>query len=231
MKTQHVESLEELVFKNKNKLYGAYFLRRKYNKYLIVSLLFGLFAIFSAISYPLVAAYLNPSHLIHAGSSNGIYDPIKPVINDPVPPPPPPAEPALPERVPFVAPIVVDKDIETEMMTQGDLASQPVAAIPPGEIELPPVDNTKNIIEQPVKPPEPWISVEEMPQFPGGEAALFKFLSQSIRYPQEAREIGISGRVFVYFVIEPDGSVSNITLRHGIGAGCDEEAQIGRAHV
>ena len=215
--------MEELLFKNKNKLYGAYLLRRNYNKQLLVALLIGLFVILSAVSYPLVAAYLNPNHFIHAGTNVGFYDPVAPPSADP-PPPPPPVDPAIPERVAFVAPVVVDKDIETDMPTQGDLSGQTVTAVPPGDIELPPLDNNKNVIEQPVTRQEPWISVEEMPQFPGGEAELFRFLSSNIKYPAEAREIGVTGRVYIYFVVEPDGSVSNIAVRRGIGSGCDEEA-------
>ena len=67
-------------------------------------------------------------------------------------------------------------------------------------------------------------TVEQMPQFPGGEAALIDFVGKNIQYPQEAKEKNISGRVFVGFVIEKDGSVSNVEVVRGIGGGCDEEA-------
>ena len=66
--------------------------------------------------------------------------------------------------------------------------------------------------------------VEEMPSFPGGEAKLMEFVGENIKYPQIARETGIQGRVFVNFVVEPDGSVSNVSVLRGIGGGCDEEA-------
>ncbi len=67
-------------------------------------------------------------------------------------------------------------------------------------------------------------TVDEMPQFPGGEQAMFDFISQNVKYPQEAREKGIAGRVFVNFIIEKDGSVSNVKVLRGIGGGCDEES-------
>ena len=66
--------------------------------------------------------------------------------------------------------------------------------------------------------------VEEMPAFPGGEAKLMEYVTKNIKYPQIARETGIQGRVFVGFVVEPDGSVSNVKVLRGIGGGCDEEA-------
>lgn len=66
--------------------------------------------------------------------------------------------------------------------------------------------------------------VEETAEFPGGEEGLFKFLSDNVKYPTMARESNVSGTVFVTFVVEPDGSVSNVKLLRGIGGGCDEEA-------
>ncbi len=66
--------------------------------------------------------------------------------------------------------------------------------------------------------------VEEMPQFPGGEAAMMKFVANNVKYPQEARDKEIDGRVFISFVVEKDGSVSNVEVKRGIGGGCDDEA-------
>ena len=66
--------------------------------------------------------------------------------------------------------------------------------------------------------------VEEMPQYPGGENALMDYVSKNVVYPSEAQEKGISGRVFVGFIVEKDGSVSNVEVLRGIGGGCDEEA-------
>jgi len=66
--------------------------------------------------------------------------------------------------------------------------------------------------------------VEEMPAFPGGDQKLLEYVAKNIKYPQIARESGIQGRVFIGFVVEPDGSVSNVKVLRGIGGGCDEEA-------
>ena len=65
---------------------------------------------------------------------------------------------------------------------------------------------------------------EEMPEFPGGMTKLADYLAKNIKYPQMARESGIQGRVFVQFVVEPDGSVSNVAVMRSLGGGCDEEA-------
>jgi len=66
--------------------------------------------------------------------------------------------------------------------------------------------------------------VEEMPSFPGGEAEMYNYIGKNIEYPQLAKESGISGRVFLSFVIEKDGSVTDVQILRGIGGGCDKEA-------
>lgn len=67
-------------------------------------------------------------------------------------------------------------------------------------------------------------SVQQKPEFPGGDAALFKYVSDSIRYPSLARENGIQGKVIVSFLINKDGSINDVKVLRGIGGGCDEEA-------
>ena len=80
------------------------------------------------------------------------------------------------------------------------------------------------VVDEEVVEQEIFKIVEEMPSFPGGEAKLMEYVGKNIKNPQIARETGIQGRVFVNFVVEPDGSVSNVTVLRGIGGGCDEEA-------
>lgn len=66
--------------------------------------------------------------------------------------------------------------------------------------------------------------VDENPSFPGGETALYKYLADSIVYPTLARDNGISGIVYLSFVVEKDGSVGNVKLLRDIGGGCGAEA-------
>ncbi|MEY4937147.1 MAG: hypothetical protein RIS64_3506 [Bacteroidota bacterium] len=65
--------------------------------------------------------------------------------------------------------------------------------------------------------------VDQKPEFETGEAEMFKYLRQNIHYPAAAREHGIEGKVFVNFVINTDGSISDVNVLKGIGGGCDEE--------
>lgn len=63
-----------------------------------------------------------------------------------------------------------------------------------------------------------------MPEFPGGVDKMIEYIQQNVKYPVEAREAKIQGRAFVNFIVEPDGSLSDILVIRGIGGGCDEEA-------
>ncbi|MBQ6305506.1 MAG: energy transducer TonB [Bacteroidales bacterium] len=110
---------------------------------------------------------------------------------------------------------IVDDDVETEDLNinaeveQNEVIEEYVAP---------------EVVEEEVVEQEIFQIVEEMPAFPGGEAKLMEYVAKNIKYPQIARETGIQGRVFVGFVVEPDGSISNVKLLRGIGGGCDEEA-------
>jgi TonB family protein len=71
---------------------------------------------------------------------------------------------------------------------------------------------------------ELFVVVEKMPEFPGGEEALNRYLNDSIHYPEPAIENNIQGTVYIRFIVEKDGSITDITVLRGIGGGCDEEA-------
>jgi len=71
----------------------------------------------------------------------------------------------------------------------------------------------------------PFVAVEKMPEFPGGINALREFLAKNTDYPDAAKETGIQGTVYLYFVVEKDGSISGIKTLRGIGGGCTEEAE------
>ena len=67
-------------------------------------------------------------------------------------------------------------------------------------------------------------TVEQMPTFPGGQDAYYKYISENIKYPKAAKEKGIEGKVFVSFIVDKDGSLDSFKVVRGIGGGCQEEA-------
>ena len=71
---------------------------------------------------------------------------------------------------------------------------------------------------------QPFVSVEQMPQFPGGDLEMIKFIRYNVQYPPRATEMHISGTVLVNFVVDRDGKITRLKVIRGIGGGCDEEA-------
>lgn len=66
---------------------------------------------------------------------------------------------------------------------------------------------------------------EILPEFPGGKDSLFSFLAKNTNYPKEAQENGVRGKVYVQFIVEKDGSLTDINVIRGIGSRCDEESK------
>jgi protein TonB len=124
------------------------------------------------------------------------------------PEPPPPQAPEIE---------IVEDDVEVEDDLFIDIEADQRTVVQ--EYYAPVIEAAQEIVEL-----EIFTIVEEQPSFPGGEAKLMEYLQRNIQYPPIARESNIQGTVFVTFVVEPDGSVSNVRILRGIGGGCDEEA-------
>jgi periplasmic protein TonB len=222
MEKQRVESLEEIVFKARNKEYGAYVLRHKYQKYTIISLMIAIFIIGAFVAYPVIAAYITKNRIIRENKTVETEMLNVPKEELPPPPPPPPPPPDVVQQQRFVAPVVTSDSVETTMATQDDLSTKANTEAPPEE-EIK-VEETKTQVIEQEAPKEIFTVVEEQPGYPGGDEARIKFLQANIKYPEEAKELGTQGKVFVTFVVEVDGSITDVKVLRGIGAGCDEEA-------
>lgn len=88
-------------------------------------------------------------------------------------------------------------------------------------------DKTKVALVEPVKPAapsKPLSVVEIMPEFKGGEAAMFNYFNKNIKYPQPAIDVDESGKVFVKFIINEDGSISDVEIAKGVFYALDNEA-------
>ena len=129
----------------------------------------------------------------------------------------PPTPPPPPQQVTVLNIVEDNADIETDFTIDAEATQSTVIQ------EYVPVQNISKDDEQ-IEEQEIFTIVESMPEFPGGDEARMKFLLENIKYPQIARESGIQGVVYVTFVVEPDGSITNVKVIRGIGGGCDEEA-------
>ncbi|MFZ4705843.1 MAG: energy transducer TonB [Bacteroidales bacterium] len=216
------EAMDEIVFEHRNKLYGAYFLRKLYNKHVTRALLISIAIMLVGLAYPLVSSYyaLRRAKYIEKSVSAEMLKMDKPKEAAPPPPPPPPE--AEEQKVKFVAPIVTtDSVVETpDIFNQDDLNKKPIEAVAVEEVSAAVVEEVIEVEE--AKPI--FTIVEEMPSFPGGEGELAKFLGANIVYPQIAKESGIQGTVYVSFVVDSKGKVTDVRVLRGIGGGCDEEA-------
>jgi protein TonB len=125
----------------------------------------------------------------------------------PPPPKPPPQTTIL---------NIVEDDIEVDLDIEIDAEADELTEIE----EYIPVE----MDEEESGEAEIFTVVEESPGFPGGDVARIRYLQENIRYPQMARESGIQGTVYVTFVVEKDGRVTDVRILRGIGGGCDEEA-------
>ena len=127
--------------------------------------------------------------------------------------PPPPPPPAV-QEVEVLN--VVEDNVETESIevnAEDDKAEEVVIAAP---VEAPQEEEEEEVV---------FVVVESMPEFPGGQQALFKYLSENVKYPVIAQENGIQGRVICQFVVNKDGSIVDVeVVRSGGDASLDKEA-------
>ena len=162
------------------------------------------------IAFEQKSAATLPSVIIRTTPDTSIDDLADYIRNEKAPLPPPPApQPTLLKSVDDDKEVKKDVVIDAEPKPDEPIPDLPRPAIP---AEPEPEEDIRFII------------VEESPEYPGGDGARLSFLRSNIKYPQSAREIGIQGTVYVEFVVEKDGSISNVSIIRGIGGGCDEEA-------
>ncbi|MGQ8337795.1 energy transducer TonB [Sunxiuqinia sp. A32] len=142
-----------------------------------------------------------------------VEDEIIPITRqEEVKPPPPPPPPKVVEVLNIV-------DDETEI--EDELEIEDTEADDETVIDVAPVIQEE---EEEEEEGQIFFIVEEMPEFPGGELALRKFIANAIKYPVIAQENGIMGKVYVNFVVDKDGSVTNARIARGVDQSLDKEA-------
>ena len=236
----------DIVFANRNKAYGAYVLRTESKPRHLKAFIFtviGLLAIGIAVSsYLSVQAYiaeqeakitdqLDQQMVELADTQEEEEEEIQEKVEMPEPE-------ALPEEIlntVKVTELLISKDedvkAEDEIKTQDELKETETAFgatdFDKGTDDRNVVREYKNEVIVEEKKPEPeqvFTAVEQMPQFPGGDAALMKFLSSNINYPQVAMENGVQGRVIVQFVVTKNGTVGEVKVIRSVDRDLDKEA-------
>lgn len=227
----------DVVFDQKNKTYGAYALRRESSSNTLRALFIAGTLFILLFLSPKIISLIKGNQTIE-----DIPEKITPVALQPPPPvnpeTPPPAAieppPAKQTLIKFPPPVVVADNmvVDVEPVQIKDLANAN-----PGQKDIIGVEDGKIVIEGPIgkgpvgadvtednKVYDTFVALEVQPTFPGGMDKFYKYLSKSIRYPAMAQENNIQGKVFLSFIIEKNGSLTDIKVERKLGYGTDEEA-------
>lgn len=232
----------EMVFEGRNKEYGAYRLRKnagKRNLYSLITIFIAALAIWggislvkfvesrtksvaqtsvaeiSALNQPKKKAEVKQQKKVQLEQPEKVVERVK-------------------SSVKFTAPVIKKDDEvkpEDELKTQEELMNTKTAI---GALDVKGNDDAggevlklKEAVAQPEPKPEVekvFDVVEQMPSFPGGPSALMEWLSNNVKYPVVAQENGVQGRVVVSFVVERDGSITDVKVVRGVDPSLDREA-------
>jgi protein TonB len=220
-----------LVFQNRNHDYGAYTIRRDYNHHLFLALFISTGIFLSAFIIPKMMLNSNASSLVLIPKTDQVivqYDITPPITKAEELPPPviekPKKEIATQNNLQYKA--VEEKVEQTAIVNQNIVnpgTTTTIGQVGEPVIDKPIIEDGTGKVEQPLS--GPLLTAEVMPSFPGGEAALFRYLQGNISYPYGARENGIKGTVIVGFVIDVTGKPLMLTILKGIRGGKDLEAE------
>jgi protein TonB len=226
----------DILFEGRNKAYGSYDLRRRYPERMKKSGLVILTIAAVGLGYQVFAGRVKKAAPPPPPPVEVTMTEPPPIDDKQPPPPPPPSEPPPPVKptVAFTPPeIKKDEEIreDKQMVEQTELKDASaglttqagdINGIDPGIVDKP--GTGTGIVEAAPPPPEIFKVVEQMPEFPGGEEALYRFLQDNVQYPQKATNAQQQGTVNVKFVVNEDGSITQVEVARPIGYDMDEEA-------
>lgn len=229
---------DELVFEKRNRHYGAYALRKRYDEHLLSGLLAGVAFVAGMTAIPYLADYWGKTPALPdiSVAPPTMYT-LTQVIMDPVEKPKPgeaqQAKSGGQSQTVANRTFTVGAETRTDVPTSEELRNvQPGLQTQPGDGGLPGDDNnggggtggTEEGDTGDGKDKGYSKAAELQPEFPGGETALYRYLRSNIVYPERAKQMGIEGTVYIRFVVDEYGNVRFAELARGIGGGCDEEA-------
>ncbi|MBX0334033.1 energy transducer TonB [Pontibacter sp. HSC-14F20] len=234
-------SLDDIVFEGRNRAYGAYLLRKIYNKHITIAATVAIALFFLFLSIPLITKMIKGDQE-EAQVVDRIVTEVDlappPPLDEATPPPPPPPPPDLPPPPPPVraqvkfTPPVVKRDAEVQEeekvpdqseLEDVDIGTETVEGVKGAPLDLGDIDGTSDVVAEVVEE-KPYTYVEQMPEFPGGESEMMKYLGKNIRYPAAAQRAGVEGLVVLSFVVSRTGEISEIEVVKSLGSGTDEEA-------
>jgi protein TonB len=219
----------DIVFEGKNKAYGAYDLRKSNTKTTVRALIIGAVLFSVLVAAPLIMSLLPDS----SGDDDSLdtkivtmkLPPKKEEPKKDLPPPPPP--PPKVDQVKFVKPVVAKAEEVTEEppkiteIKDKKLGNETIKGDPDAELTVEPVGNGPAAVVEEDNSIYNTAGIEVKPDFPGGMEKFYKFVGNNYQTPEED---GLKGKVYVTFVVEKDGSLTDIKVIRDIGYGTGKEA-------
>jgi periplasmic protein TonB len=219
-----ISDFDDIVFRNRNKEYGAYMLRKKYSRNVFISLMIGIIITVTVIITPYLNAKALENQQKHTERQveiklENLDQPAEQIVPPP-PPPPPPTDVVQQQK--YIPPVVVDsvKPEENNQLMTADQAQTEVTNKEAVEV----VQEVKEEVREESNEPEPFLSVEEMPVPPGGIEGLFKYIADNTRYPEVAKDNNIQGKVYVRFCVTSKGDVEQVSILRSVDPELDKEA-------
>lgn len=219
----------DIVFEGRNKAYGAYDLRKTNNKTTVKALIFGAIVFALMVGAPLIMSLLPDSSSDDDSLNTKIVTmklpPKKEQPKKDLPPPPPP--PPKVDQVKFVKPVVAKADEVTEEppkiteIKDKKLGNETIKGDPDAQLTVEPVGNGPAAVVEEDNTVYNTAGIEVKPDFPGGMEKFYAFVGRNYQTPEEE---GLKGKVYVTFVVEKDGSLTDIKVIRDIGYGTGKEA-------
>jgi protein TonB len=219
---KRIQNFDDIVFEVRNKEYGAFVLRKKYSRNVIISLLSGIVIMATAIITPYFNAKAMENRQEHVERHVEIVIQNLDQPNEMVVPPPPPPPSNIIQQVKYVPPIVVDSvklEDTVRLMTVDEVQTKVKNK---DVLEI--VKEAKEEVQEGEAEHVPFLSVQEMPEPVGGESVLYKYIADNTHYPVIAKENGIEGKVFVRFCVTSKGAVDQVSILKGVDPDLDAEA-------
>ena len=220
----------DIVFEGRNKLYGAYQLRKENPKVVMRALAIGAVVFAFLVSLPLLASMLPDNDTEDDDTLDKKIVTIKLPPKQKVPPPnmpPPPPPPPKVDQVKFVKPVVakaeevVEEPPKIKEIVDKKVGNENIKGDPDADLTVEPVGTgPKQVIEED-NTVYNMAGIEVKPEFPGGIDKFYKFVANNYRAPEEE---GLKGKVYVSFTVEKDGSITDIKVLRDIGYGTGAEA-------
>ncbi|MEY2829800.1 MAG: hypothetical protein RIQ33_1658 [Bacteroidota bacterium] len=222
--------LNDIVFDGRNKNYGAYLLRKVYDKHVVRGFIISFFTFVLCLGGPVIWEKIKPTAVIEKPKASLVdLADIKapPPVDKTPPPPPPPPPPPLKATIKFTPPVIKkDEEVHEDPPKQEEVQKVVIS----NKTQEGTTDGPEQLVTDPNigkevdAKPTILLFAEQMPAYPGGEEKMGEWISENLKYPTRARDNTTEGKVILQFVVTETGAINDIKVIRDIGDGCGQAA-------